>query len=308
MIKKLNFKILTFLFLMIFLSSSAMAFGLHSPGDGGFGCPMKSFINNILGFTDEQIAEMDALKTEIRESITPLVEQMKDLTISEALLADPVDTVQAYAQFEIMSGLEAQMSAVKLDAALTGAQILTFQQRGRILAIVTFFTDLVQYINIKDFPGWDMIKELHEKYDRPEFIKEKYSHGAHGDHSFIDLTDEQKTDFENLKDSTLSEIRPLITQFQQAALEMIPLLLAEKIVEADVIAKQASISSLKSQIAAIGYDAAIEGAEILTAEQRLAILEKIQEREEWMNGDHGGCPYLESMDDGDGFPFWNHKK
>jgi len=263
---------------------------------------MKKIVLNMMGITDEQIAEMDELKAEIRESIIPIVEQLKDLTISEALLADPVDTLQVYAQFEIMANLEAQMSAIKFDAALRGAQILTSQQRGRILTVITFFTDLVQYIEA--FPGWDVIKELHEDYERPEFITEKYSHEAHGDHDFIDLTDEQKTDFKNLKDGTFSQIEPLIPQLKQATLEMIPLLLAETIVDADVTAKEEDISSLKSQLAAIGYDAAIEGAQILTAEQRLAILEKIQEREEWMNGDHGGCPYLESKDDTDGFPFW----
>ncbi len=306
MMKKLNYKLLTVIFIGVFLCSSAMAFGPHNPVGEGFGCPMKKIVLNMMGITDEQIAEMDALKTEIRESIIHLVDQMKDLTISESLLSDPVDTVQASAQFAIMSNLEAQMSAIKLDAALQGAQILTSQQRGQILTFITFFIDLFQYI--KDFPGWDVIKELHEEYGRPEFITEKYSHGAHGDHDFIELTDDQKTDFESLKDETILQIKPLIPQLKQTTLEMIPLLLAETIVEADVTAKQTIINSLKSQIAAIGYDAAIEGAQILTAEQRLAILEKIQEREAWMNGDYEGCPYMESKDgDTGGFHFGKHK-
>ncbi len=77
---------------------------------------------------------------------------------------------------------------------------------------------------------------------------------------------------------------------------MIPLLLAQTIVDSAAIAKQVRIDSIKSQIAAIGSAAAIEGAQILTTEQRLAITEKMREREQkiedWKNGDHEGCPYL----------------
>jgi len=147
-----------------------------------------------------------------------------------------------------------------------------------------------------DFPGWDTLKDLHDTYSRPDFVKDRYSYGAHGDHDFIQLTDEQKAALKDLKDETSEQIKPLIPQLRTASIEMIPLLLAQTIVDSAAIAKQVRIDSIKSQIAAIGSAAAIEGAQILTTEQRLAITEKMREREQkiedWKNGDHEGCPYL----------------
>jgi len=141
--KKLRFKTAMVLFLGIFLCSTAMAYGPHGCSEtNGFENPMKLFVNYILGITDEQVADLAALKTEIREAIVPIVTQMKDLTIEEALLAEEVDTVQAEAQFDLLSGINAQISDIKFDAALAGAKILTAEQRGRILIFATFFIDI----------------------------------------------------------------------------------------------------------------------------------------------------------------------
>jgi Spy/CpxP family protein refolding chaperone len=293
MMKKLRFKTAMVLFLGIFLCSTAMAYGPHGSEKNGFENPMKSFVNYILGITDEQVADLAALKTETREAIVPIFTQMKDLTIEEALLAEVVDTVQAEAQFVLRSGINAQISDIKFDAALAGAKILTADQRGRILIFATFFIDIAKYI--MDFPGLDTLKDLHDTYSRPDFGKDRYSYGAHGDHDFIQLTDEQKAALKDLKDETSDQIKLLIPELITASIEMIPLLLAQTIEDSAAAAKQDSIDSIKSQIAAIGSAAAIEGAQILTAEQRLAITEKMQEREQkiedWGNGDHEGCPY-----------------
>ena len=248
----------------------AHAFNKH-PGQDRFKNPfIEMVITTILGITDEQKAALDELKAETQDAIEPLVEEIKALELPETMLAEAIDTDEAAEKIDKVVEIKSQITGIALNAKLKGAQILTPEQRQLIWTFVGNAIDLLEYIAA--YPGWDEIRKFIEEYVKPVL----------GDicpyRIDLDLTDEQKAALEKLKTETKSEIKPLVEEIK--ALEIPESMLAEVINVDEVTAKIDSLVEIKSQITGITLNSRLEGAQILTPEQRALLLEKIKEREE----------------------------
>ena len=104
----------------------------------------------------------------------------------------------------------------------------------------------------------------------------------------IDLTDDQKEAFNELKAKTRAAIEPLAKAMWELGRQMPEILLAEEINIVEAQEKLDQIVSFKCQIASIAANATLEGVQILTPEQRQIIKEKI---EAWKNL----CPWLSNL-------------
>jgi len=243
----------------------AHAFNKHPGQDNPF---IEMVITTILGITDDQKAALDELKAETQDAIEPLAEEIKALELPETMLAEVIDTDEAAKKIDKVVEIKSQITGIALNAKLKGAQILTPEQRQLIWTFVGNAIDLLEYIAA--YPGWDEIKKFIDEYVKPVLDDICPFRIA------LDLTDEQKAALEELKTVTKSEIKPLVEDIK--ALEMPESMLAEVIIVDKVTAKIDSLVEIKSQITAITLNARLEGAQILTPEQRALLLEKIKER------------------------------
>ena len=99
----------------------------------------RAFLGEELNLTDDQKVQLEAIRAEAREEITPLVEQLKGLmaTMEGILLAhEAIDTgegSQAALLIEEMIGVRTQMMNIKAKAKLASANVLTLEQREIII-------------------------------------------------------------------------------------------------------------------------------------------------------------------------------
>jgi Spy/CpxP family protein refolding chaperone len=236
----------------------------------------------VLGITDDQREAFDELKAKTRAEIEPLAKEMRALgtQMPEILLAEEINTVEAQEKLDHIVSLKCQISSIATTVKLEGVQILTPEQRFIILAFVEDVLELLEWI--ADFPGWDDIKKHFEEYIEPMLV-DKISKRLG-----IDLTDDQKEAFDELKAKTRAEIEPLAKEMRALGTQMPEILLAEEINTVEAQEKLDHIVSLKCQISSIAANATLEGVQILTPEQRQIIKEKI---EAWKNL----CPWLSNL-------------
>ena len=98
----------------------------------------------------------------------------------------------------------------------------------------------------------------------------------------LDLTDDQKTTLKDLFTDTHDNVKPLIEQMKNLRDEMDEAILAEKIDAAKATDLNEQMIAVKSNISDIVLNAKLEGAQVLTPEQRAMILEKKKEHRERM--------------------------
>ena len=98
----------------------------------------------------------------------------------------------------------------------------------------------------------------------------------------LDLTDDQKTTLKDLFTDTHDNVKPLIEQIKNLRDEMDEAILAEKIDAATATDLNEKMIAVKSNISGIALNAKLEGAQVLTPEQRAMILEKKKEHRERM--------------------------
>lgn len=103
--------------------------------------------------------------------------------------------------------------------------------------------------------------------------------------SDLNLTEEQKTTLKELISETRDTIKPLIEKMKELRVEMDETILAEIIDTVKASELNKKMLEVKSQLSTISLNAKIEGAQVLTPEQRAMILEKKKEHrkrmEEW---------------------------
>lgn len=242
-------------------------FGKH-PGHERFERTLiKTVITTFLGITDEQQAALDELKAETKDAIEPLAEEIKALNLPETMLAEEINIDEAMEKIDRVVELKSQIASVGAASKLEGVQILTSDQRQLICTFVGTILDLCEYIIAYD--GWDEIKAFIEEYIMP-ILGDICPHGID-----LDLTDEQKGALDELKTEAKSEIKPLVDEIK--ALAILETLLAQEIDTGKAIQKLNQMIAIKSQITRIVLNAKLEGAQILTSEQRAILLGKINE-------------------------------
>lgn len=243
-------------------------FGKH-PGHERFEHTfIKTVITNLLGITDEQQASLDKLKTETNDAIKPLAEEIKALNLQKTMLAEEINIDEAMEKIDKVVDLKSQITSIGAAAKLEGVQILTSDQRQLILAFLSTLLDLLEYIIAYD--GWDEIKQFIEEYIKPvlgNICPQRID---------LDLTNEQKNALEALKTEAKSEIEPFVDDIK--ALAILETLLAREIDTAEATEKLNEMVGIKSQITRIVLNAKLEGAQILTPEQRSILLDKIKGR------------------------------
>lgn len=108
----------------------------------GEGVPPRPghFLNIIdllldLDLTAEQKNDLQAIVSEARDTLAPLLEDMHELrsAMEATLLAEEIDTAKASSQIEQMSRLKAQITTAGLTAMLQAAGVLTPEQRQTII-------------------------------------------------------------------------------------------------------------------------------------------------------------------------------
>ena len=250
-------------------------FGSH-PGHERFeNTFIKTVITTLLGITDEQKAALDELKAETKDAIEPLANEIKAFEMQETMLAEEINIDEAIEKIDKVVELKSQISSISAAAKLEGVQILTSEQRQLLCTFVGNILDLLEYIAA--YPGWDEIKKFIEEYIKPVF-------GNICPHRIdLDLTDEQKAALEALKNETKSEIEPLVDEIK--TLDILETLLAQEIDTGEATEKLNEMVGIKSQITTIVLNSKLEGAQILTPEQRAILLEKIKERREQPTGE-----------------------
>lgn len=98
---------------------------------------LVDFLNFIgdLNLTEEQKTILKDLITETRDTIKPLINEMKELRaeMNETILAENIDDVKASQLNQNMIELKSELSTIVLKAKLKGAEVLTPEQRAMIL-------------------------------------------------------------------------------------------------------------------------------------------------------------------------------
>ena len=272
MLKKMLPHMLMVLILAISLSLPGLvsAFPHRSPDNDSYSCPMKTIFYELLEITDEQDAELENLREETRDKIEPLGKEIKELNITETLLAENIDNDTAKAKLQEMVDLESEIYSISADARLEGALILDGEQRQTIDGYVSPFIDLIEYI--KDYPGWEDIEKVIEEI-KPFFDD------THSQENFLDLTEEQETELEELKNVTHDKTKDISKQIKD--LDIFETLLAETIDVDNATKKLQEMVDLETEIAAVSADARLKAAHILTPEQRQTILNKMEQRKRW---------------------------
>jgi len=244
----------------------------------------KIFLRAVLDLTNEQRAALDELKTATQAAVEPLEEELEALgmQLPEMLLAEDIDTGAAEALLQEISDVQCEISSIEANAGLEGFQIitsekrfLTSEQRQAIVVVAEDALDLFEYI--ADYPGWDKIKEDFEQYIAPaldDLHPERIPREP-----LLDLTDEQRADFDQLKDDTHAAIEPLEEQMRVLGLELLGILMADAIAIEDAEQTLTQILAAQCQSVSIGAASVLEGVQILTPEQRQIILEKIERKQ-----------------------------
>jgi Spy/CpxP family protein refolding chaperone len=99
----------------------------------------------------------------------------------------------------------------------------------------------------------------------------------------LELTQEQKDALQELATNTHNEIKPLIDEMHALRTEMDELLLAEEIDRADAEEKILELAALKSSMTTSALNAKLQGAQILTPEQRESLLtQKVEWKERFL--------------------------
>jgi len=250
-------------------------FGRH-PGHERFKDTfIKTVITTLLGITDEQKTALDELKAETKDAIEPLAEEIKALEMQETMLAEEINVDEAIEKIDKVVKLKSQISSISAAAKLEGVQILTSEQRQLIWTFAGNILDLLELIAA--YPGWDEIKKFIEEYIKP-VLGDMCPHRID-----LDLTDEQKAALEELKTETKREIEPLVDEIK--ALDILETLLAQEIDTGKATEKLNEMVEIKSNITNIVLNSKLEGAQILTPEQRAILLEKRKERGEHPTGE-----------------------
>ena len=100
----------------------------------------------------------------------------------------------------------------------------------------------------------------------------------------LELTQEQKNAFQELLTDTHNEIKPLIEDMHDLRTEMDEVLLAEEIDTAVAEKQILDLAALKSSMTTIALTAKLQGAQILTQEQRECILtQKVEWKERFLH-------------------------
>lgn len=100
----------------------------------------------------------------------------------------------------------------------------------------------------------------------------------------LELTQEQKNAFQELLTDTQNEIKPLIEDMHALRTEMDEVLLAEEIDTAVAEKQILDLAALKSSMTTIALTAKLQGAQILTQEQRECILtQKVEWKERFLH-------------------------
>ena len=244
----------------------------------------KRMLARVFDLSSEQIAELEELKATTQAEVEPLAENMKELAIlmPEILLAEEIDVEDAESTLNEIVDLQCQISSIEAYAGLEGFQILTSEkrlltseQRQALVVFAENALDLFQYIS--DYPGWDKIKDDFEQYLEP-IIDDCHPDNISRSPG-LELTDEQIEAFEQLGDDTEAVIEPLEDEMMVLGVELLSILMADEPEMGDAEATLATILGLDCQISAIAADAVLAGVQILTAEQRQTILEKIESRQ-----------------------------
>jgi len=95
----------------------------------------RAFFGEDLNLTDEQKVQLDAIRTEARENMKPLVEELKGLmaAMEGILLANEVIDTGEGSEAQLLSeeiiGVRTRMMHIKAKAKLASANILTLEQR-----------------------------------------------------------------------------------------------------------------------------------------------------------------------------------
>jgi Spy/CpxP family protein refolding chaperone len=99
----------------------------------------------------------------------------------------------------------------------------------------------------------------------------------------LELTQEQKNAIQELLSDTYNEIKPLIEDMHALRTEMDEVLLAEEIDTAVAEKQILDLAALKSSMTTIALTAKLQGAQLLTREQRESILaQKVEWRERFL--------------------------
>ena len=98
-------------------------------------CSAGAFRGEDLNLTDEQKAALQEIRTEARDEITPLIEEMNNLMddMEEILLsAEEIDTGEG-SEASLLSaeiiGVRTQIMEIRAQAKLESANVLTLEQR-----------------------------------------------------------------------------------------------------------------------------------------------------------------------------------
>ncbi len=83
--------------------------------------------------TDDQKASIEVIANETRESIEPIVEQLKGLGLDEAMFAEEIDTYDVEQKIDSMVDLRSRIISIKAEAVLEVSQVLTPEQRSIVL-------------------------------------------------------------------------------------------------------------------------------------------------------------------------------
>lgn len=119
----------TVLFAAVLVSGPAHAFG---PEKGG---PPDGFFRalRILDLSDSQKEAIAAIRDQAENSITPLKEQIDDVDLLSAMLAETIDTETVNQKAAQMQELMSQIGQIRMNAHLEIAQVLTAEQRTQLL-------------------------------------------------------------------------------------------------------------------------------------------------------------------------------
>ena len=99
----------------------------------------RAFFGEDVNLTDEQKVQLEAIRTEAREEMTPLVEELKGLmaTMEAILLANEVIDTAEGSEAQLLSeeiiGVRTRMMNINAKAKLASANVLTLEQREIII-------------------------------------------------------------------------------------------------------------------------------------------------------------------------------
>ncbi|MCP4717499.1 MAG: periplasmic heavy metal sensor [Deltaproteobacteria bacterium] len=257
------------------LAAAVPATALRGPGRhrGGQGsCPVLS----IFDITEEQVAQFKQLKEQTAAGLQPVIAEIEALDVEAVLLAAEIDNATAAALLDEMVALQGQIEEVIVQAYIDGAQVLSAEQRVAVGEVVGSIADFMDYV--ADYPGWDQLKNVLEKYVQPMMLERK--HCPIG----LELTGEQETLFEELADDTEAAIELLFDSMRD--LKVHETLLVEDIVFASAEAAMEELLDLRAQVSAIAAGSALTAVQILTPEQRETLAD-MMEHKQGRHGHHG---------------------